>query len=103
MQPMLAISSLGKLSISRAANLNVSESVDAFCREIERSSLTALELRGVRLGDDEEEEQVATTLARCNTLECLHFDGASPAFCEQYCEELSNNVETKLVQLYLQD
>ena len=77
-----------------------SESVNAFCLGIETSSLDFLFMHGTSFSSGHQ-AQVATTLARCETLKVLHYQGASPSFCNHFCVALSNNFDTKLEWLHL--
>ena len=101
-EAMLSIKTIQQLEI-RACNFPDSESVNAFCRGIETiSSLESLLLHDVSFSPDHQ-EQVAATLAGCDTL--LHFNcetgRRNPSFFDHYCLSLSNNVNTKLERLRL--
>ena len=81
-----------------------SESIEEFRRGIENSKLVSLVMQYVSIAraSQELEGQLASTLARCNTM--VHFEfqgGATALFSERYCPELSNNVDTKLERLRL--
>ena len=76
--------SLGKVTIP-------DESIHAFCRAISFSCLQYLSMDRVSF-PPEYQEQIATTIARCKTLEQLDYpSGPSLAFCHCYSEALSNN------------
>ena len=80
-----------------------SELIKAFCFGLETSSLETLFLQGLCFRP-EQEAQVVTALARHKTL--VHFGyrystGPSPTFCDNYCVELSKNIDTKLERLNL--
>ena len=50
--------------------------------------------------EPEYEEQTATTLAQCKTLDTFDYEiGASSSFCDHYCAALSKNVDSKLERL----
>ena len=86
--------SLGKVTIP-------DESIHAFCRAISFSSLEYVSMDRVSFPPDHEFD-IATTIARCNTLEQFHFLFASSiGFCHCYYEALSNNFDTKLERLFL--
>ena len=103
---MFSNKSLRRLGIHNL-HFHDSEAIDAFCRGVETSSVEHLTIRHVSLtlnSTAEHEMQVATTLARCNTLVNLDFQsGASPLFFDCYSRELSNNFDTKLERLRLFD
>ena len=104
LRAMFSITTLRKLEIYEFIFLDV-ETVDFFCRAMETTGSTLKSLSMYRISfpvSPEHEAQVATTLARCNTL--VHFDYSaeytpSQSFCRDYCVALSNNVSTKLEQL----
>ena len=98
-----SIKTLRNLSI-RVCAFPDRESIAVFCRGIESSSLEGLSLSSVTF-PPEHEAQVASTLARCNTLVTFscsdRSDGSGSLFCEHYCSVLANNADTKLEELHL--
>ena len=76
-----------------------SESISAFCLGIKTCSLVKFVMHQA-LDPPEQDEQLATALAHCNTLVDLKTPlGASPSFCDHYCVALSENSDTKLERL----
>ena len=99
-QMMFSIKTLRQLTLVGDVFLGA-ESVDAFCLGMRNSSLEIMTLYSFSLSP-EQEAQVAMVLARSKTLEKFYyFTGASRSFCDHYCETLSNNFDTKLELLRL--
>ena len=101
-QDILSIKSLTKVTMYRT-DFPSSESINAFCRGIESSSLTSLVMNWVSFSP-EHSAQVATTLARSNSLVNIIYlarAGESRSFFDDYCAALSNYFDTKLEWLSL--
>ena len=98
---IFSITTLKQLEMRHLA-FPTSESITAFCRGMSTSSLQEVSMESVVI-PPEHKVQLATTLARCNTL--LQFickQGTSSAlFYDQYCVELLNNhVDSQLEWLH---
>ena len=97
---IFSLSSLRKLSI-RGCAFPDPESIDALCLGMESTkSLESLSFNGLSILP-QHEEQLATALARCNTLVDFLCDGGRRSLRDHYFVALSNSIDTKLERVLL--
>ena len=99
MRAMCSITSLKEVTMI-FTRFETSESCEAFCNGMESSALEVLTMDQISF-PREYQQQVATALARCNTL--VQLDVTTGALFDHYCVALSNNFDTKLERLNLCD